>query len=140
LNNNESVALKLLENWEDCNIQLTGQSVLYSARKNNMKNVVEKLLQIQYPWKYNNTNIIINTNESKEEPVKIINTNESKEEPVKIKKNECIICFNNNDKNVRFECEHILSICNTCVDKLNIPYKCPICRQHSSKIINCFVV
>ncbi len=56
-----------------------------------MKNVVEKLLQIQYPWKYNNTNINTNineskTDESKEEPVKIININENKEEPVKIKK------------------------------------------------------
>jgi hypothetical protein len=56
-------------------------------------------------------------------------------------KNECLICCNDNDQNMRYnKCDHIISICNDCVDKLTSPYKCPICRENSPKIKKCYLV
>jgi len=65
------------------------------------------------------------------------------------KKTECFICIDKNDENdendeneqyMKYDCNHILPICKICMDKLQKPYKCPICRKVSQNLDKCFVI
>ena len=146
----EKVSLKILEysdmDYDSYNV-LNKKTSLQWASYHKLENVVDKLLEklrlCKQDYKYIADIYIKYINEKVTE--QITNIKEIENNFIRIKsiknkikemhkKNECFTCCNENDKYMKYDCNHILSICEICINKFKKPYKCPMCCKVSVTI------